>query len=262
MAFRKPNPRFWGQLGFWLLVTLVFLYDRRYLVQKIGLPNFAACIAVRIGLLMSLAYLHTGLLWPRLWKARRYVAYGAALTGSIGAYLALQGLYDTFLFGFVIGDMGRRGVFPNLPYNFIATVWYLVVTLLLHLVLNRSHTPVELPSEAVLPKIDEPETIWLKSGTRRFRVAVSDILYVQGMKDYFLVFTRQDRHVAQGSLKVTESLLPAGRFVRVHKSFLVPVGSLRRFNRGEIELENAPAGQRRIPVGRSYRKDVEKFSQL
>ncbi|MCY7349146.1 MAG: LytTR family transcriptional regulator, partial [Cytophagaceae bacterium] len=104
--------------------------------------------------------------------------------------------------------------------------------------------------------------IWLKSGTRRINVALNDILYVQGLKDYSLVFTPEGRHVVQGSLKVTENLLPAGRFVRVHKSFLVPVGSLRRFNRGQIELENVPAGQRRIPVGRSYRKDVEKWSQL
>jgi len=49
-----------------------------------------------------------------------------------------------------------------------------------------------------------------------------------------------------------EELLPAGRFVRVHKSFLVPISELKRFNRGQIELENVT-----IPVGRSYRKQVE-----
>lgn len=250
MIFRKPTRRFWWQAAFWLLITLVFLYDRRYLIRKLGLPHTAECLTVRVGLLLGLAFLHTRLFWPRLWQRGRYVAYGAMVAVSLGAYLLAQGAYDTYLFGYVLGDEERRGLWLNLPYNAIATVWYLVVTLLLHQVLNRPKAPPTEPLGAV--QSDESAVIWLKLGTRRIQITVADILYVQGLKDYSLVFTREGRLVAQGSLKAMEELLPAGRFVRVHKSFLVPVGSLKRFNRGQIELENVT-----IPVGRSYRKLVE-----
>lgn len=254
MKFTRPTPRFWWQVAFWLLVTLVFLYDRRYLAQKLGLPNFVACVAVRMGLLMGLAYLNLYGLVPHFWQTRKYLAYGLALLGAVLGFLTVQGMYDNFLFGFVIGDERRRNLLANLPYNFIATLWYLAVTLLLKLALDRvGETTLAEPLAATLP--GEPETIWIKSGTRRINLAVADILYVQGLKDYSLVFTREGRYVAQGSLKAMESGLPAGRFVRVHKSFLVPMGSLKRFNRGQIELENAT-----IPVGRSYRKQVEKLT--
>lgn len=255
MTLQRPTRRFWWQAAFWLLVTLVFLYDRRYLLWKLGLPHFAECMVVRVGLLLGLAYLNTGLLWPRLWQRGRYVAYVAAVVGSIGAYLLAQGAYDTYLFGFVVGDEARRSLWLNLPYNAIATVWYLVVTLLLHVVLNRPIAPAE--AEPPVLAADEPEAVWLKSGTRRVKVAVADIRYVQGLKDYSRVFTREGRYVALGSLKAMESLLPAGRFVRVHKSFLVPVSELKRFNRGQIELENV-----KIPVGRSYKKKIADFGLL
>lgn len=250
MNFQRPSRQFWWQLLFWLLVTLVFLYDRRYLLWKLGLPHFAECITVRVGLLLGLAYFNTHLLWPRLWQRGRYAAYVAAVAGSLSAYLLAQGAYDTYLFGYVVGDERRQGMWLNLPYNAISTVWYLVVTMLLHLVLNRPAAPASAEPPMVLP--EEPEFVWLKSGTRRVKVAVADIRYVQGLKDYSRVFTREGRYVALGSLKAMEELLPAGRFVRVHKSFLVPVSELKRFNRGQIELENV-----KIPVGRSYRKQVE-----
>ncbi len=252
MIFQKPTRRFWWQLAFWLLVTVVFLYDRRYLAQKLNLPHFAECVAVRMALLMGLAYGHLYGLVPRFWKTKKYGWYGASLAGALLLFLTLQGAYDTYLFGFVVGDERHRNLLANLPYNAIATVWYLAVTVLLKLALDRLGEPPAPERAVVEPTAAGAETIWLKSGTRRLNVAVDAILYVQGLKDYSLVFTREGRLVAQGSLKAMEELLPAGQFVRVHKSFLVPVGSLKRFNRGQIELENV-----KIPVGRSYRKQVE-----
>lgn len=250
MKFQRPSRRFWWQLLFWLLVTLVFLYDRRYLLWKLGLPHAFECLTVRVGLLLGLAYFNTHLLWPQFWQRGRHGAYVAAVAGSVGAYLLAQGAYDTYLFGYVVGDEARQGLWLNLPYNALSTVWYLVVTMLLHLVLNRPNVPAA--AEPPVVTTEEPEFVWLKSGTRRVKVAVADIRYVQGLKDYSRVFTREGRYVALGSLKAMEELLPAGRFVRVHKSFLVPISELKRFNRGQIELENVT-----IPVGRSYRKQVE-----
>lgn len=245
MLFPKIKRARLLQSGFWLLITLVFLIDRKYLLYKLGLPHFAACLAVRVGLLLGLATLHTRVLWPRFWQTRRYLAYAAGLVLSVAGYLFLQSAYDWYLFGFVIGDETRRGLWDNLPYNLLATLWYLVVTLLLHRVLQRPAAPVTPAPPAPTP---QPDALWLKTGTRRVKVAVADIRYVQGLKDYSLVFTAQGRVVAQGSLKAMEESL-AGRFVRVHKSYLVPLERVRGIGTDHVEL-----GDVRIPVGRSYRK--------
>jgi hypothetical protein len=240
-------------LGFWLLVTLVFLIDRKYLIQKLGLPHFTACVSVRLALLFGLATLHTRVLWPRLFQTRRYVAYAAALVLSLDAYVLLQSAYDWYLFGFVVGDEDRLGLWANLPFNLLSTLWYLVVTLLLHLVLQRAQTTSVAVPEPVTPLLspDEPAALWLKTGTRRVKVAVADIRYVQGLKDYSLVFTDAGRVVAQGSLKSLEESLN-GRFVRVHKSYLVPAARLRNVGRDFVDVEGV-----RVPIGRSYRKNLE-----
>jgi two-component system LytT family sensor kinase len=51
------------QVLFWIMITLLFLYERRYLIDKAGLPNFIACVTVRVGLLMALAYLNLQILF-------------------------------------------------------------------------------------------------------------------------------------------------------------------------------------------------------
>jgi hypothetical protein len=237
------------QLGFWLLVTLVFLIDRKYLLQKIELPHVVACLGVRVGLLFGLTALHTRVLWPRFYPSRRYLTYAAALVLSLDGYILLQSAYDWYLFGFVIGDEDRRGFWANLPYNLLSTLWYLVVTLLLHLVLRRTEAPVRVPAPSPsLPSDSSPDAIWLKTGTSRVKVSVADIRYAQGLKDYSLVYTAEGRLVVQGSLKTLEEAL-AGRVVRVHKSYVVPLDRVRRVGTDYIEL-----GDVRIPVGRSYRK--------
>src|ERR1700759_5097866 len=92
-------------LAYWLIITLIFLYDRRYLVQKVGLGHFAECISVRLFLIISLAYLHLYYLIPRFFMAKKYFAYFGLLVLSLCLYVSLQSLYDIYLYGFVIGAL-------------------------------------------------------------------------------------------------------------------------------------------------------------
>jgi len=118
-------------LIFWILVTAVFAYDRRYLIIKSTLPDFFICTVVRIAMLIGLGWLHLQWLIPRYLMKRRYVTYGILVLLLTVSYLLLQSCYDYYLYGFVIGAPNKSPFSLSLAYNFTHTSLYLVLTVAL-----------------------------------------------------------------------------------------------------------------------------------
>jgi len=127
----KLTKRSWVYLSYWILVTIIFLYDRTYLIAKAGLPNFFICSVVRITLLIALAWANIHWLIPRYLLTRKYVHYFGAVLVLIIAYLLLQSLYDHYLFGFVLGPNRNTRLSSSLIYNFTHTSLYLLLTVAL-----------------------------------------------------------------------------------------------------------------------------------
>jgi hypothetical protein len=242
---QKQVPINWSSVLLWVAITLLFLYERTYLIQKAGLPHFLICTGVRIGLLLLLCYGHNEGL-TRLLSAKKYGYYVLSTGTAIAAYLLVQGLYDQYLFGFVIGDQEQAGLWQNLPYNLLVTIWYLLLTYLVKRAVNPTN-----PTEPVLNPANQ--TITVKTGTQWVQLPVADVLYAQGLKDYTILFTEREKYVLKGSIGTVASQLPDGLFVRVHKSYLVSRRHIRSVSSTGIALD----GQT-IPVGRLYTSAVQK----
>ena len=195
---------------------------------------------------MLVCHVHLNGLLPLL-SRKNYVFYGL-LTGLLMlVHLLLQGLYDRNLFGFVIGDPHWKGVWPNLSYNTIATGWYLLLTYLVH---DRAASGRQLMDKTA----DEPgeptlsdTTLLIKTGTQWVRLPLNAIRYVQGLKDYSILYTHTDRHIAKGSIGTVMNWLPANQFMRVHKSYVVAKEHTKSVSTTQVILN----GQK-IPVGRAY----------
>lgn len=109
-------------------------------------------------------------------------------------------------------------------------------------------------------KDDAPQrrdTITLKVEHKNVIVDVDDITYVEAMDNYVKVF-RQGLHMvlSQITMKEMEAILPADRFIRVHRSFIVSLNAIDKFSNRKIYLRNS---DNIIPVGRKY---VETFNNL
>lgn len=102
----------------------------------------------------------------------------------------------------------------------------------------------------------EPEAIFLKSERRIVRVELDQVLYIEAMRDYMKVVFDGEREpiFSLMSLKSFLSLLPAGRFIRVHRSFLVQKSKI-----GTIENGHIVFGRVQVPVGRLYKGDLLRF---
>lgn len=129
-TFPEKRTRRWVYLSFWVLVTIVFLYDTRYLIDKASLPYFVINGIFRIGMLMTIGWINVSLLVPRFLLTRRYPAYTGLVFILIITYLLIQSLYDTYMYGFIMG-VHQSNLARILLYNFSHTSLYLVLTLAL-----------------------------------------------------------------------------------------------------------------------------------
>jgi len=102
---------------------------------------------------------------------------------------------------------------------------------------------------------DEQEYIFVKAEYQTVKIQLADILYIEGLKDYVKIYTKnQGMIMTLMNLKGIHSKLPASTFIRVHRSFIVPINSIERIDRSRIVI-----GDKRIPIGESYKDDFNKL---
>ncbi|MGC4234933.1 MAG: LytTR family DNA-binding domain-containing protein [Niabella sp.] len=95
--------------------------------------------------------------------------------------------------------------------------------------------------------------IFVKSGVERIKLFLSEVIFIQGLKDYAIIQTTTDKIVVKGSVKFMQELFPEPAFIRVHKSFIVAKHRVRKITRNQLML-----GKHDIPIGRVYGDDLEK----
>ncbi|MFM8913925.1 MAG: LytR/AlgR family response regulator transcription factor [Flammeovirgaceae bacterium] len=263
----KTNRRKLYIALFWVVITLIVLYDRRFLIQKVGLGHFAECTLVRVSLLMALAYLNLNVLMPRLLERGKWLLYASLLAMALLVYLLLQQAYDIYLYGLVLGD-GDYTFHGFSFYLAATTIWYLVLTIIFHKALERFEQQEQIDSlekeirelkdkDISLVRQGDSAEMFVKSGTKLVRINRHDLLYVQGLKDYAILFLPTEKLIVKGTLKSVEELFAEGELVRVHKSYLVARRNVSAVGAGMVIV----AG-RQIPVGRMYRDNALTLTSL
>lgn len=90
--------------------------------------------------------------------------------------------------------------------------------------------------------------ILVKTGYNTIRVNLEDILFCEGLKDYIKIHITGKTIVTQNSLKKFEEILPDDRFIRIHKSFIIPLAKIDAIQNNRIVI-----GKSLIPIGDSYK---------
>lgn len=105
------------------------------------------------------------------------------------------------------------------------------------------------------PAVD-PDRMFVKVGRKLVQICVNDILYVESQKDYVKIVLEGDQEpiLTLMSLKNIEDALPAQRFMRVQRSFIVQKNKIR-----EVEGNRILFGRTAIPVGEQYRQTFNEY---
>lgn len=112
------------------------------------------------------------------------------------------------------------------------------------------------PVPSVKTEGSEPESsfIFIKDGTKLVKVRWEDIQYIEGLKDYVTIHTRDQKIVTLQRLKALETQLPANRFIRIHNSYIVALGAIEVIHKNDVQI-----GKAMLPVSDTYRKAFREF---
>ena len=103
---------------------------------------------------------------------------------------------------------------------------------------------------------EEVESIFVKSDYKLIQVELKNILYIEGLKDYIKIYEENSPKpiLSLMSMKSMEELLPASRFIRVHRSYIVQKDKIRVIDRGRIVFDKTY-----IPISDSYKQVFQTF---
>lgn len=118
---------------------------------------------------------------------------------------------------------------------------------------NKSQQ-AEQPDKA--EKKEEIQSIFVKSEYKLIQIELKNILYIEGLKDYVKIFEENSTKpiLSLMSMKSLEEMLPADRFMRVHRSYIVQKEKIRIIEHNRIVFGNTY-----IPIGDSYKQTFQDF---
>lgn len=111
--------------------------------------------------------------------------------------------------------------------------------------------------QAVRLAVPDEDYLLVKDGYKYVSIHFTDILYIQGMRDYVQIYVEGRKPViATASMSQIKEKLPSC-FMQVHRSYIVNVKKVK-----EIERMRVVIGGERIPIGNSYKQQFLDFLRL
>lgn len=102
-------------------------------------------------------------------------------------------------------------------------------------------------------KFAEDEFIFIRDSNIVRRLGLDDILYAEAMGDYVKLYIPGKFYAIHTTLKAVEERLPAGKFLRVHRSYIVAVSKIETIQEGALIINGKP-----LPVADAYRNALNK----
>jgi len=98
--------------------------------------------------------------------------------------------------------------------------------------------------------------LFIKSDYKIRRINFSEIHYIEGLKDYVKIFLIGEKKpvLSLSTMKALEARLPGDRFMRVHRSYIVNLDTVKVIERNRIVF-----GEVRIPITEQYKERFQKF---
>lgn len=95
--------------------------------------------------------------------------------------------------------------------------------------------------------------VFIRKDRKQVKVFFDDILYVESVKDYIKIITKDDSHLIKKSLtSFLENL--DDRFLRTHRSYLVNLNEITAYTKQDVEI-----GKLEVPIGKIYKSSVLEF---
>lgn len=101
----------------------------------------------------------------------------------------------------------------------------------------------------------DTDSIFIKSNNMLVKINKSNIYYIEALKDYVVIHTKDTRYTIHSTMKDIEQKMGYDEFIRVHRSFIVRLDKIISIDFPNLHLED---DKKMIPIGGSYRDDLNK----
>lgn len=101
----------------------------------------------------------------------------------------------------------------------------------------------------------EPESVFIKSGYEQIRIRFDEILYVESNGNYMQFVLTGQKILSRLTMSEVEELLPAGAFIRIHRSYIVSKKQISKMDKNSVYIN-----QTELPVGAAYLNEIEKLT--
>jgi DNA-binding LytR/AlgR family response regulator len=91
----------------------------------------------------------------------------------------------------------------------------------------------------------------VRSEKKTIRIALRDIISLEGMKDYVRIQTSTTPIITHQTLQYFEEQLPAHQFIRIHRSFIISLAKVTAFTLSWVEVNG-----KELPIGAFYQQQV------
>lgn len=105
------------------------------------------------------------------------------------------------------------------------------------------------PNEAAPAK----EYFFVNVDYKLLKVSTADVAWIEGLKDYIKIHLKSSARpiVTRMSMKGIEEELPGGKFIRIHKSYIVSIAHITAVMKNSVFI-----GELELPVGENYRDEI------
>jgi DNA-binding LytR/AlgR family response regulator len=100
---------------------------------------------------------------------------------------------------------------------------------------------------------EENEYLFLKVDRKFVKILISEILYIESLKDYVRVTTISSSYISYQSLTAITEKLPPDKFIRIHRSFTISIDKVNSIEGNCIEIDG-----KLLPISREHRQEVLK----
>ncbi len=110
-------------------------------------------------------------------------------------------------------------------------------------------------SEMNKNSIDETgDYIYVKTNLKKIKVYLSKIKWIEAFGDYLKVITEEESMLVLSTMKSFENELPKNQFVRVHKSYIVNINKIVKYDSKSLDI-----GKTKIPLSRNRKEDLREI---
>jgi len=99
----------------------------------------------------------------------------------------------------------------------------------------------------------EDDFVFIKADRKYFKIYFKEILYIEGLKDYVIIYTDDNKIITSMNIKTIAGQLPVSIFARVSKSYVVNTLRISSFDNELIYI-----GNNEIPLGQSFKDEFIK----